>query len=77
MMHKTKPPVKVRAQVRLKAYSVIADAIAGSGLTAIRRTFKHRDDEPSDSVSEVLAESLEAEVMSRLCEVLDFGDGDV
>lgn len=77
MTRSPKPPVKVRAAVRIKAYSVISDAISGCGLTAIRRTWKHRDDELPAGVSEVLAESFEAEVMSRLCEVLDFGDGDV
>lgn len=71
---KPKPPVKVRATVRINAYSVIADAISGCGLTAIYRTFKHRDDSLPDDVEHVLAESLEAEVMSRLCDVLDFGD---
>ena len=76
MTHKTKPPVKVRATVRLRAYDVIAAAIEGSGLTAIRRTWKHRDDSLLATLAETLAESLEAEVMSRLCDVLDFGDGE-
>lgn len=74
MTRKPKPPVKVRATVRLKAYSVIADALSGSGLTAIRRTFKHRDDALPEALAETLAESFEAEALSRLCEVLDFGD---
>lgn len=74
MTHKTKPPVKVRATVRLRAYDVIAAAIEGAGTEAIRRALKHRDFELPRDIDAAIATEVEHAVMSRLCEVLDFGD---
>ena len=72
---KAKPPVKVRATVKLRAYEVICTALEGVGHEAIRRVYKHREDEPPETYDLIDAE-VERVVMGRLCEIIDFGDSD-
>lgn len=65
--------VDVMATVRVEAYRVISDAVERGIMWGWQRSIKHLDPEQTpDELS--VKENMEREIMSQLCEVLDFGD---
>lgn len=68
---KPKPPVKVRASVRLDAYAIIRERVEVAAPAGVRRWLKHRDKPRlSDADVESLGERVADEVMLALGEVL-------
>lgn len=65
---------KVAATVKLRAYSVIADAVELAVSRGIRNAYKHADNRSIDEELERVSEHVSAAVMDGLCEILDFGD---
>jgi hypothetical protein len=57
--------------IRLRAYDVLLEAVECGAAFAVRRFWKHREDEPPVGLEEAVAD----EVMSALGDVVDWGDG--
>lgn len=62
--------VEVRAIVRVDAYRVIADAVERGIMWGLQHATKHVEYPSMDQMTV----HLERDIMSELCEVLDFGD---
>ena len=62
--------MKFDGAIRINAYEVISRAVESGARRGIRRAYKH-DERPSN---EYLAASIETEIMSELCEVIQFED---
>jgi len=58
----------MKHEVRLKAYSIISEAVSGGIAGGIRRAHKHTD----TPTQEVLQQEIERYVMDALGEVIDF-----
>ena len=68
-----KKRVTVQAVVRLRSYEIIESALTGAGAAALRRFYKHRDDEPDNDAIDEMGEVIDSYVMAALSDVLDFG----
>ncbi len=65
-------PVQSVACVTVDVYGLVSDAVSTGAAFGVRRFFKHRDDDLSESEIDSLAESVEREVMNEICHYLDF-----
>ena len=65
--------MKVKAEVRLRAYSIISDAVEDAVMSGWRRATKHTEPDavPPD---EIVHEAMHDAVMLALTEVIDFGE---
>lgn len=59
--------------MRWKEYTLIDRAVSEGVAYGVARAYKHTDRPPPDA----LIETIEREVMSALCEILDLSDGEV
>lgn len=66
----SKSKVVVKADVHLKAYEIISDAVSAGVKWGTSRAHKHTDTPSPEAVEE----SIVHHVMLTLSEVLDFGD---
>lgn len=75
MTRKPKPPVKVRAAVRLDAYAIIRERVELATPAGVRRWLKHRD-KPRLSEADIdsLGERVADEVMLALGEIMTWGE---
>jgi hypothetical protein len=64
--------VSADTTVRINAYPIIQDAVANGVAYGVRRAYKHTDDPTQEQIST----EVENAVMSALCEVLQFGNGE-
>jgi hypothetical protein len=69
----TDPPIKVKGEVKLKAYTIISDAIEQGLNYGWNRAYKHldKDQHPEQAA---MVEAMHNAVTNELCEILDFGD---
>lgn len=72
-------PEKVRllgehdvAVVKLRAFTILDNAVSAGASSGVRRAFKHMDAPSPDSIADEVSRS----VMDALCEVLDMQIGD-
>ena len=63
----------MKHQVRVRLYPLVADAVEQGIALGLRRVFKHRSS-TTISLDELLerSETIENEVLSGLCELIDF-----
>jgi len=67
-------PRTVRQTLRVNLYEIVSRAVEEGAFHGLRRTWKHRSDEPSEEVLADAQEYVRDEVMAALCEVVEFGD---
>lgn len=61
---------KLKTELRLRAYTIVTNAVSYAIEAGIRRARKHTE-QPQDSH---IAECVEIAVIGALCDVIDFGD---
>jgi hypothetical protein len=73
LYNKTDHSVGVKRTVKLNAYNLISNAVDSGVAYGLRRAYKHTETPSQEDITE----SVAREVMNEICNVLDFGDGEV
>ena len=70
MARKKLSSVKMKVDLKLKAYSIVSDAVDGAISYGLNRAHKHMDTPTSVDIHEAVLTA----VMGSLCDIIDFGD---
>ena len=64
-----------KRSLKIRAYTIVADAIERGIEVGINRAYKHSDERLSDADREKLLDHVSRAIMAQLDEVIDWGDG--
>jgi hypothetical protein len=64
--------IGIETPIKINSYTVIQRAVEEGVAYGVRRAYKHTDDPTQEQIST----EVENAVMSALCEVLQFGNGE-